>query len=113
MPWLALTVVADGAQVEALSEALLDGGAQSVCVDAIEAQRPSLTALLGTDADPAALLAGAARACGLSETPAFQLSRVDDQDWVRRSREQFAPLSIGPRLWIGPSWHEPPERPYR
>jgi len=108
MPWLALTVVADGAQVEALSEALLDGGAQSVCVDAIEAQRPSLTALLGTDADPGALLDAAARACGLAETPAFQLTRIDDEDWVRRSREQFAPLSVGARLWVGPSWHEPP-----
>lgn len=108
MPWLALTVVADGAQVEALSEALLDGGAQSVCVDAIEAQRPSLTALLGTDADAAALLEAAARACGLAETPAFQLTRIDDEDWVRRSREQFAPLSVGARLWVGPSWHEPP-----
>ena len=108
MPWLALTVVADGAQVEALSEALLDGGAQSVCVDAIEAQRPSLTALLGTDADAASLLDAAARACGLAETPAFQLTRIDDEDWVRRSREQFAPLSVGARLWVGPSWHEPP-----
>jgi ribosomal protein L11 methyltransferase len=108
MPWFALTVVADGAQVEALSEALLDGGAQSVCIDAIEAQRPSLTALLGTGADPAALLDAAARACGLAETPAFQLTRIDDEDWVRRSREQFAPLSVGARLWIGPSWHEPP-----
>jgi ribosomal protein L11 methyltransferase len=108
MPWLALTVAADGAQVETLSEALLEGGAQSVCVDAIETQRPSLTALLGTDADPAALLAAAARACGLAETPAFQLAHVDDEDWVRRSREQFAPLSVGARLWVGPSWQEPP-----
>jgi ribosomal protein L11 methyltransferase len=108
MPWLALTVEIDGAQVEALSEALLESGAQSVSVDAIEAPRPSVTALLGTDANPATLLAGAARACGLRETPAFRLSQVDDQDWVRRSREQFAPLSIGARLWVGPSWHEPP-----
>jgi ribosomal protein L11 methyltransferase len=108
MPWLALTVEADGAQVEALSEALLECGAQSVCVDAIETQRPSLTALLGTDADPSALLAAAARACALAQTPAFQLTRVDDQDWVRRSQQQFEPLTVGARLWIGPSWHQPP-----
>jgi ribosomal protein L11 methyltransferase len=108
MPWLALTVEIDGAQVEALSEALLEGGAQSVSVDAIEAPRPSVTALLGTGANPATLLAGAARACGLRETPDFRLSQVDDQDWVRRSREQFAPLLVGARLWVGPSWHEPP-----
>jgi ribosomal protein L11 methyltransferase len=108
MPWLALTVEVDGAQVEALSEALLESGAQSVSVDAIEALRPSITALLGADADPAAVLAAAARASGLVEAPRFALSRVDDQDWVRRSQAQFSPLSIGARLWIGPSWHEPP-----
>jgi len=108
MPWLALTVEVDGAQIEALSEALLESGAQSVSVDAIEALRPSITALLGADADPAAVLAAAARASGLVGAPRFALSRVDDQDWVRRSQAQFSPLSIGARLWIGPSWHEPP-----
>ena len=27
---------------------------------------------------------------------------------MRSSQAQFAPLQIGARLWIGPSWHEPP-----
>ena len=31
-----------------------------------------------------ALLDAAARACGLAETPAFRLTRIDDEDWVRR-----------------------------
>jgi ribosomal protein L11 methyltransferase len=108
MPWLALTVEVDGAHVEALGDALLEGGAQSVSIDALEAQRPSLTALIGAQADPAALLAAAARESGLAAIPAFRLARVDDEDWVRRSQRQFAPLWIGARLWIGPSWHEPP-----
>ena len=112
MPWLALTVELDGADPaalsEALSEALLERGAQSVSIDGVDAPRPSLTALLGADADPAALLAAAAHASGLAEPPRFALSRVEDQDWVRRSREQFAPFSIGARLWVGPSWHEAP-----
>jgi ribosomal protein L11 methyltransferase len=34
---------------------------------------------------------------------------VADQDWVRASREQFAPIQISPRLWIVPSWHAPPD----
>lgn len=108
MPWLALTVRVDGAQVEALSDALAEAGAQSVSIEDIDAARPSLTALLGLDADPATVLAAAARASGLAGAPQFALARVDDDDWVRRSREQFAPLAIGTRLWVGPSWHEPP-----
>jgi ribosomal protein L11 methyltransferase len=36
------------------------------------------------------------------------VDQVEDQDWVRRSQAQFAPLEVGARLWIGPSWHEPP-----
>jgi ribosomal protein L11 methyltransferase len=34
--------------------------------------------------------------------------RVGDQDWVRSSQAQFVPLKIG-RLWIVPSWVEPPD----
>src|SRR5262249_55302665 len=34
---------------------------------------------------------------------------VDDEDWVRRSQAQFRPLAVGKRLWIVPSWCQPPE----
>jgi len=113
MPWLALTVEVDGAGAgelsEALSEALLDSGAQSVSIEGIGGRRQSVTALLGLAADPGAVMARAASACGLAGVPGFALSRVEDQDWVRRSQAQFAPLAVGERLWVGPSWHEPPQ----
>jgi ribosomal protein L11 methyltransferase len=67
-----------------------------------------MTALLAAQADPAAVVSAAARACGLAQAPAYALSRVADEDWVRRSQSQFEPLAVGERLWIGPSWHEPP-----
>jgi ribosomal protein L11 methyltransferase len=35
--------------------------------------------------------------------------RVDDEDWVRRSQAQFGADRISARLWIVPSWHEPPD----
>ncbi len=33
---------------------------------------------------------------------------VPDQDWVRLTQSQFAPVAITPDFWIVPSWHEPP-----
>jgi ribosomal protein L11 methyltransferase len=40
---------------------------------------------------------------------AFHLNHVADEDWVRRSLDQFKPLCFGKRLWICPSWHKAPE----
>ena len=41
-------------------------------------------------------------------------SRLEDQDWVRLTQSQFAPVSITPDFWVVPSWHEPPgEAPKR
>jgi ribosomal protein L11 methyltransferase len=34
---------------------------------------------------------------------------VPDNDWVRITQAQFKPTHIGSRLWIVPSWHEPPD----
>ena len=36
------------------------------------------------------------------------LQAVPDQDWVRLTQSQFAPVPITPDFWIVPSWHEPP-----
>ena len=33
---------------------------------------------------------------------------VEDQDWVRLTQSQFAPVEITPEFWIVPTWHEPP-----
>ena len=33
---------------------------------------------------------------------------VPEQDWVRLTQSQFAPVEITPRFWIVPTWHEPP-----
>ena len=33
---------------------------------------------------------------------------VADQDWVRLTQSQFAPVDITPSFWIVPTWHEPP-----
>jgi ribosomal protein L11 methyltransferase len=108
MPWLAVTLEIDAGALEAMSDALVEAGAQSVSIENIEHPRPTLQALLAADEDADRLVRGAARAAGLSAAPRFTARPVADQDWVRSTQAQFAPIEVGARLWIGPSWHEPP-----
>ena len=36
------------------------------------------------------------------------LTAVDEQDWVRLTQSQFAPVPVTDDFWIVPSWHEVP-----
>ena len=36
------------------------------------------------------------------------IAEVPEQDWVRLTQAQFAPVAITPDFWIVPTWHEPP-----
>jgi ribosomal protein L11 methyltransferase len=115
VPWLAITLELDPPQAEALSEALMEAGAESVALDPVgetaadpAGARMRLTALAPRDADAAALVAGAAQAARLA-APAFSLAQLEDEDWVRRSQSQFGPIRVSDALWIVPSWHEPPD----
>lgn len=38
------------------------------------------------------------------------IQHVPEQDWVRLTQSQFAPVDITPEFWIVPTWHEPPEQ---
>jgi ribosomal protein L11 methyltransferase len=107
MPWLSLRVEVDREAADALSDALLEAGAQSVAVEGLDGPTPALSALFGEQSDPAEMLAAALRATGLAAHSEPAVSRVDDQDWVRLSQSQFSPLRVG-RLWIGATWHRPP-----
>ena len=108
MAWLALTLEVDAASAEALSEALLAAGAQSVAVEGIDQPCSTLHALIDPAQDPASLVAAAARLAQLARAPEYAVSHVADEDWVRKTQAQFEPVLVGTRLWIGPSWHRPP-----
>ncbi len=36
------------------------------------------------------------------------LAAVPDEDWVRLTQSQFAPVPVTPSFWIVPSWHDVP-----
>jgi ribosomal protein L11 methyltransferase len=128
MAWRSISFELGAADVEAVSEALLEAGAASVEVtdaesgsgaerplfdeDGTKAPRPwrrsRVSALVAESADAGALLAAACARAGIAP-PAWRSKRVEDQDWVRASRDQFAPIRVSGRLWIVPSWREAPD----
>ena len=127
MSWLSLTVNADAAYAESLSEALLELGALSVDMHDADADTPqenaifgepgeptsslwshnAVTALFSADANVAAILQQASTAVGLKQLPSHQITSLQDNDWVRLTQSQFDPIRISPRLWIVPTWHTP------
>jgi ribosomal protein L11 methyltransferase len=108
MPWLALTLELDPPACERLSDAFLECGAQSVSIDAPPdlSERQRLCALLSIDEQPAVFIERASAACGMAKPP-YTVSRLEDDDWVRKSQTQFQALELQ-RLWVGPTWREPP-----
>lgn len=127
--WLSVSLIADAVCAEALSEALLGQGALSVEVSDAAAGTPEETPQFGEPGSPAlplwqmsriaalfepgddiaGRLAIAAAEVGLSEPPEFQVTEIAEQDWVRLTQSQFAPIPIHGKLWIVPSWHETPD----
>jgi ribosomal protein L11 methyltransferase len=111
VPWLAISLELESAPAEAMSEALMEAGADSVALDPVNGAagaRTRLTALAAAGCDAAALVAAAARAAALP-LPDFSAARLEDEDWVRRSQAQFGPIRVSEKIWIVPSWHEPPD----
>ena len=71
-------------------------------------QRSDVTALFASEAD-ATEAATLLLAQGWAATmQVLAIREVAEQDWVRLTQSQFAPVQITPSFWIVPSWHEAP-----
>jgi ribosomal protein L11 methyltransferase len=71
-------------------------------------QRSTLSALFATElqaTDAAALLLAQD---WTGDVQVRSLDAVPDEDWVRVTQSQFAPVQITDSFWIVPTWHEPP-----
>jgi ribosomal protein L11 methyltransferase len=122
MAWQRVTLVVAGTEAESLGDALEAAGAISTDLadaDAATAgergifgepgaqaalwDRCRLTALFSAEADVSAAL----ERSGVTPS-AVSLDRLEDADWVALTQRQFEPIHAGERLWIVPTWHEPP-----
>ena len=71
-------------------------------------QHSELTALFADEVAAMAALAVLQAQDWATELSAQALRPVVDQDWVRLTQSQFAPVEITPTFWIVPSWHQAP-----
>jgi ribosomal protein L11 methyltransferase len=121
MPWLQLHTVTQRASAESLEDAMLASGAVSVTLSD-DADTPILepgvgetplwdrvrvTALYETDADQQAISQQLMADQGVSGQQ-LHWEILEDQPWERLWMEHFEPIRCGERLWICPSWREPP-----
>ncbi|MFZ6862326.1 50S ribosomal protein L11 methyltransferase [Undibacterium sp. Ji67W] len=130
MAWIEIVIEVARAHAEPLSDALMDAGALSVSVeDADEGtedekplfgepgmepdetawDRSRVVALAEVDSDHASIVAEAAAAISLATIPTYTTRPVEEQDWVRLTQSQFAPIHIGKNIWVVPSWHDAPD----
>lgn len=124
-----LVLVCSEDAVETVSDALMELDALSVSVEDADADTDAEQALFGEPGMPApsggwqrsvvrALFPSEAEATECvtlllaqdwaSEVHVQAIVAVDEQDWVRLTQSQFAPVEITPEFWIVPSWHEAP-----
>lgn len=121
-------------RIESVSDALDALDALSVSVEDADAQTDAEQALFGEPGMPppkdgwqrsrvSALFStetGATQAQQLLVLQDFfagcevlGISPLPDQDWVRLTQSQFAPVDITPDFWIVPTWHALPEQALR
>ena len=113
---------------ETLSDALMNHGALSVAIEDAFAgtnneqpifgepdmpqqqfwQQSRIVTLFTNDANVAAIIQNAASELDLP-LPEYEITSLEEQDWVRLTQSQFDPIKISDRLWITPTWHETPD----
>ncbi|MFZ4552721.1 MAG: 50S ribosomal protein L11 methyltransferase [Aquabacterium sp.] len=124
-----LTLLAKEAEVEVLSDALMEIDALSVSVEDADADTEHEEALWGEPGMPVAREAwqrSTIKSLFPSEAEALEaatlilaqdwagdihiqgIQPVDEQDWVRLTQSQFQPVPITDSFYIVPTWHEVP-----
>ncbi len=129
-----LALVCREADVEIVSDALMEIDALAVSVEDADADTDAEHALFGEPGMPAPAAGwerSVVKALFPSEPQATEaatlilaqdwaadvhvqaIQAVPEQDWVRLTQSQFAPVEITPEFWIVPSWHEAPPQAQR
>jgi len=124
-----LSLLVPESRVEDMSDALDALDALSVSVEDADAHTDAERALFGEPGMPPpkegwqrsrvvalfpdeALAQEAARLLQLQDffdgCQLLGVATVPEQDWVRLTQSQFAPVDVTPEFWIVPTWHEPP-----
>jgi len=122
MPWLQIKARITDAEAPQMEQLFQSVGAVSVTLlDAEDEpvfqldpgstplwQQTLLCALFEDDADAESIIATLTAGSRLLEGDLLT-EKIADQDWERAWMSDFKPMRFGERLWVCPSWSEPPE----
>lgn len=124
MAWIQINTIVDENLAESLSDAFMEAGACSVTFEDAKDQpiyEPELgttpvwkntkvVGLIDAEMDPNDVIATVTAMLPQISADAYKIEQLEDKDWIRAWMDQFKPMRFGDRLWIVPSWSEPPEK---
>ncbi|MEC8443627.1 MAG: 50S ribosomal protein L11 methyltransferase [Pseudomonadota bacterium] len=126
MSWIQIRVHTHSDLVSQVEDTLMECGSLSVTLKD-DADQPILEPELGTtpiwddtcviglfeaSRDPDELSAQLNQVFQLkakTELPRHKIEILEDKDWVREWMDNYHPMQFGSRLWVCPSWRQPPE----
>lgn len=121
MQWLQLIISATRETSGSIEDALLECGAVSVTLEDA-ADQPifepgvgetplwdncQIKALFDANTDTVAITVQLQPV--ISQPSALRWEQLEDKDWSQEWKKYFSPMKCGDRLWICPSWIEPPD----
>jgi len=123
MTWQQLNLTCQSTDLERVEELLEELGALSISLrDAGDEpiyeplpgaspvwQESIVSATFGEDCDPEQLAQILMARLPPTLAQTVTLDSFQDRDWQQAYRQHFKPLQCAPRLWIVPSWLEPPD----
>jgi ribosomal protein L11 methyltransferase len=126
MPWIQLQIPADPDNADQLEDLLMEMGAEAVSMEDAADQplyepdpgttplwhQTSVTGLFDSQRDIGQLCVEVKDAWHQQtqqSLPEIEVTLIEDKDWEREWMDDFNPIQFGSRLWIVPSWHQPPD----
>ncbi len=131
LTWLEISGPVKGDAADAIADALLEAGALAVDVADLNAESDAEQPIFGEPGMALSQRWADSRIAALFESRAttdeldalwnslrgetgdslgpHEFRVVPETDWVRATQAQFEPIEITPKLWIVPTWCEPPD----
>jgi len=128
MAWQRIELIIPGAQAQAFCDVLAELGAVSTEVsdadegtvreravfaepgaDDVAWHHARVVALFDASADARAAVRNSLGRLDLAALDGPRFDTLEDADWVALTQRQFAPIRVAERLWIVPTWSEPPD----
>lgn len=123
MAWIQINTVVKEALAEPLSDALMESGACSVTFEDAKDQpifepeigttpiwsTTKVVGLFDAETDGKQVIETLVSLLPDISAQDYKIEQLEDKDWIRAWMDQFQPMRFGDRLWIVPSWLEPPQ----